>query len=252
MEFTVESLHRAGQFIPTINSNKTLEFYGTDTEELYNRNLSNQPADWHYRSKPVSYEFNSNGYRSLEWDQYDWSSSIVLFGCSRVFGVGVAGDETIDYYLNRLTGRPVINLGVASSSCWVSYHNSQLLYLHWPRPYAVVQLWTETTRLVDYRMKRIAHLGAWNTFNDPLYFEWNKFDVNADMHVKSITTSDRIMWSNTDTKYRAYSMFRSTSKSIDCEFLPFPEWTMFDKGRDLIHSGSATNQFISDFISSKL
>ena len=101
-------------------------------------------------------------------------------------------------------------------------------------------------------MKRIAHLGAWNTFNDPLYFEWNKFDVNADMHVKSITTSDRIMWSNTDTKYLAYSMFRSTSKSIDCEFLPFPEWTMIDRGRDLIHSGSATNQFISDFISSKL
>ena len=252
MEFTVESLHRAGQFIPTINSNKTLEFYGTDTQQLYESNLTSQPSDWHYRSKPISYKFNSNGYRALEWDQYDWSSSIVLFGCSRVFGVGVAGDETIDYYLNRLTGRPVITLGVASSRCWVSYHNSQLLYLHWPRPYAVVQLWTETTRLVDYRMKRIAHLGAWNTFNDPLYFEWNKFDVNADMHVKSITTSDRIMWSNTDTKYLAYSMFRSTSKSIDCEFLPFPGWTMIDRGRDLIHSGSATNQFISDFISSKL
>ena len=94
----------------------SVNFNGTDTEEAFEENLKIMSKDWSYREKKIVYNFNSDGYRTYDFNTVDWKNSIVVLGCSCVFGAGLAEDETISYNLEQLTGRQTINMGVSGAS----------------------------------------------------------------------------------------------------------------------------------------
>jgi hypothetical protein len=217
----------------------TVEFVGTDDAVTYERNLVTQPNDWHYRHKPISYVFNSAGYRASEWNHYDWSESVVLLGCSYTLGVGVAEDETVSSQLSSLLSRPVINLGVAASSCWFSYHNSQRLHKSAIRPWAIVQLWTDPSRLTEYVSNGALHLGSWSPFPG-LYGYWNASDHNSSQHVAAIQYSDRIQWHG--VKYVSASVFPAAAL-LGCELL---QTVANDLARDRQHHGRQSNRRIAE------
>jgi hypothetical protein len=66
------------------------EFMDTDRKQTYIKNIISD-ADFRARlmHRKVTYTTNSDHYRCPEWDQIDWNSSILILGCSVVFGVGV-------------------------------------------------------------------------------------------------------------------------------------------------------------------
>ena len=120
----------------------TLNFSGTDTKELFEENLKTQPDDWYYRTHEVKYTLNSFGYRTKEFDDIDWKESIVIFGCSNIFGIGVADEHTIPYFLEQLSGRPVINMGMGGSSIQTALHNSIILNdSEYPTPKVIIYAW---------------------------------------------------------------------------------------------------------------
>jgi len=139
--YSVETLIKKKQFIPmkTFSS----EWQGTDSKELYLENLQKQPLDWYYRNNRVKYTLNSKGYRTEEFKKIDWAESVVMFGCSMVYGTGVTDEDTISHNLSKIIDRPVINMGVGGSSISFSLHNSLILNSFYPTPKAILKWFTD-------------------------------------------------------------------------------------------------------------
>ena len=70
-------------------------WFDQDSRELFKKNLKSQPTSWKYRTTNITYRLNSMGYRTQEFDRIPWHKSIVLFGCSYIFGVGCELSSTI-------------------------------------------------------------------------------------------------------------------------------------------------------------
>jgi hypothetical protein len=74
-----------------------------------------------------------------------------MFGCSFIFGIGVTDEHTVPYFLEKLSGRPVINMGIPGSSIQTSLHNSIILNdSEYPIPKAVVNMFTDLNRYQLY------------------------------------------------------------------------------------------------------
>ena len=141
------------------------KFSGLDSESNFKINLVNQPTDWIYRTKEVRYTLNSQHYRCESFDKIDWSNSILIFGCSITFGVGVDDEDTISARLQQHTDFKVVNLGAGASSQQFSLYNNILLKNNNIKPKAIIHLWTDSFRTftVDEHYN-IIHNGPWNNF----------------------------------------------------------------------------------------
>lgn len=216
---------------PDINTTK---YCTSDTEELFLENLKKQPADWHYRTKEIDYKVNSRGYRTKEFSDIDWKESIVLIGCSMTAGIGVAEDETISYFLEKKSGRPVINLGVPASGLDFALYNNFLLKKNYPQPWAVVNLFTNINRLIVFKKLYVEFLGLWSENDD----YWRGHMINElNPLMKGVFNIEQIkhMWK--DTRSFEASWFDDTAHYGECSRLYFE-----NGARDLIHCGPSDNK----------
>jgi len=209
----------------------TSEYATPDTEDLFLKNLKIQPANWHYKTNKVNYRVNSDGYRTKEFDSIDWANSVVIFGCSEVFGTGVDESHTVASFLSDLIKLPVINLGVSGSSIMFSLHNSLLLNNLYPTPKAVVHLWTEYSRVISYDTHGLTHHGSWDLDKDNYMIEWAFDDINPATYASFCQMTSHQIWKDKTVYYEA-TPFPATATLFDCEHL-----IKVDHARDLVHSG---------------
>jgi hypothetical protein len=235
---------KQGHFLSVDTTSIGNEFAVSDSEELFLKNLKIMPKDWYYRTNTVNYTVNSQGYRTQEFDTIDWTNSVVIFGCSTVFGAGVDNQHTIDCFLSSLLERPVINLGVASTSIAYSLHNALILNENYPTPKAVVNLWTEYSRTAYYLPDRVDNKGSWN--DDNFVYEWLHHDSNPATHAVFAQMISHQLWKNKTAYYEA-TFFPSTAELFKCEHLP-----VLDQARDLIHYGRQTNKAIAEKIANNI
>ena len=165
----------------SVENKKNNYFLDYDSEEFFKKNLVTQPEDWHYRTKEIAYNVNSYGYRTKEFNEIDWSESIVIFGCSNVFGIGLSEDETISYNISKLTGRYVVNLGFPGGSNYISYYNSLMIKKKYGIPYSVIFIWTNGDRYTYFTKEKLIHLGTWNY---EIYTKINDKNKYTDEHKK--------------------------------------------------------------------
>lgn len=201
--------------------------------------LENISTDWHiqsndpyYQDISIKYNLNSDSYRSPEWNTINWGESIVIFGCSVTFGVGLLFEDTIGEQLSRLLNRPVINLGCCGSSIFFSYYNSLILKKHFPTPWAVIHLWTNHNRISFFDEENITHLGPWS-LNSTLYKESIRSNSNLENIATSLCFSSKFLWDS--CKFYSASTFEDTSKLLGCDYIE-----EIDKARDMIHPGRIT------------
>jgi hypothetical protein len=218
---------------PDIDSN----FYGTDTKKLFETNLKTQSDTWVYRTQPVNYSVNSDGYRTKEFKTIDWANSIVVFGCSVVFGTGVDNQHTIPAMIEQQSGIPTINMGIGGSSMMASFHNSLILNQRHPPPLAIVQLWTDYSRTVYYYKKYVEHYGVWDIEDNNYIHHWNKDEEHAKCQALFVQMASQQIW-NGRTKYYEASLFSATQKLLGCDKIN----DSYDKARDLMHNGIETNK----------
>lgn len=244
--------------IKSIKENKFLTAAGHlvkprwyDSEELFLENLKTQPDDWYYRTAEVNYTLNSEGYRAPEFDTVDWENSVVIFGCSQVFGIGVDDSDTLSSQLSNLIGKPVINLGVSGSSMMFAYHNSIILKNICVKPLAVIQMWTHHDRAVYYGSDEhnagVWNCGVWNYETLPYTRAWIDELNHSRTHALFISMASNHLWSN--TKFYEFTLFEETATAIDCKLVRSPS---FDYGRDLSHHGSYTNRVLAYQIANRL
>jgi hypothetical protein len=236
-----------GIFIP-FDTGKQQEFSSSDTQELYHKNLLTQPHDWYYRNNPIEYLANEQGYRCQEFTDIDWANSVVVFGCSNVYGVGLHTQDTVTEQLSRILARPVVNLGRPGASMQFSFDNAVILRSSYPRPWAVVNIWTSYDRTVYYESTTATNLGTWLGPRDQdfdLYMGYNRTDTNSQTRAVLLSKTSRLLWH--DTRYYEMSSFDTTAELLNCS-----SFLSRDFARDLIHSGRYTHRRVARHIAEKL
>jgi hypothetical protein len=220
-----------------------LNFYGMDSYNFYNENLKIQPEDWYYRNNSVKYTLNSEGYRSKEFKDIDWKNSIVIFGCSHVFGIGNDDKHTIPSFLEKLMGIPVINMGVVGSSIQLALHNSLMLYKRYGPPKAVIYCWTSLMR----------HLIYLNNYSTPIINNSDLLNSKIAQHFIPFNLVNielvRNIWED-KTKMYEFSTFNQTAKLCGCHSLG--TGIDGDYARDLSHFGWKTNKLYAERICQKI
>lgn len=227
------------------------EFQGSDTKSTFDENLKTQPDDWYYRTNKIKYTLNSEGYRTREFCDIDWENSIVMFGCSFIFGTGVDDTHTIPYFLEKNLGIPVVNMGIGGSSIQLDYHNSIMMEKKYPSPKAIIYVWTSLTRdLVYTKDDGVLRRGKWN--NELVKTNPTNIVAHNLINIMSI----RNLWKN-KTIVLEYSFFNQTKriikKTIDKDVIVynFPE-KEFDLARDLHHYGKKSNYIIANSVKKNL
>jgi len=196
----------------------------------------------------TNYCVNSAGYRTDEFDTIDWKKSIVIFGCSMVFGEGLDAEQTISYQLSKLLNCPVINMGVTGSSIQYSVHNQLILKQNFPTPCAVVNLWTEYSRCTLYS-KMPNTYGPWNTDKGSYGDLWNQDPINSQVNALLMQSISRQLWNNTQ-HYEA-TFFTSTQSVLNCEQLN-GHLTDTDYANDGQHPGPLATQAVSELLAKVL
>lgn len=220
------------KFISYCGRNCIEDFRPDDDKKSFNRNLRKQPTDWIYRTKEVNYSLNELGFRNNSFENINWNDSIVLFGCSFVFGVGLAYEDTIAYQLSSILNLNVVNLGVPGSGIDLACYNSLILHNFFPRPKAVVHIWSLISRYCDF----IKHDSYGNeTINgaQPYLPSLNgyTYTLNWDNRSRIYRMMDNAIWAN-KTQYVELSFFLDTALDFK-----IPALDMVDYARDLLHPG---------------
>jgi hypothetical protein len=234
-----------------LKTKKVWKYTGLDNKNSYLENLKKQPEDWYYRNNEVNYTLNSYGYRTKEFDTIDWENSIIIFGCSNVFCTGVDDNHTISYFLEKITNKTVVNMGIPGSSIFAALCTSFFVKNNFPKPLAVIFAWTSLERFTRFNTSYIESYASWNM--DKKFF--NTYgDIKVDIILKNLMyiSFARNIW-NDYCQYYEYTHFQSTKKSfpmsnMDC----FDYWNKIDFGRDMLHHGPKTNLKIALDISKRL
>jgi hypothetical protein len=218
--------------------NKTFRFLSTDTEDLFRKNLKKQHYLWTYRRKQISYSHNEFGFRSRSFENLDWANAVVVFGCSNVYGTGLAHEDCVCSIMEEKLGRPVINFGIHGGSVELAFYNSLILCNNFTTPAAVVHLWTSLDRYTDItdKVKNVVPI------HDDYFakINWNK---KSEFYV----LADRTIWKN-KTVYYESSFWNETADTLNIDRLP----PTVDSARDLSHPGIETNKLFADFLVEKL
>lgn len=206
-----------------------------DTEELYKQNLKRQPQDWYYRTNPVEYVWNANGYRAPEWRHVDWNASHLIFGCSYVAGIGVTTEHTLNHQLSQLLGEPVINLGVSAAGPTVIQFNSLRLADFRPKSVSIVV--PEITRYTMFDADNPMNLvpGSLDYIKDLAYRKFYELylaqDINSSLHGFLAIDSARALWQALGVPTYVYRFHEAN---------PYPAELLdiIDFGRDLVPNGA--------------
>jgi hypothetical protein len=218
---------------------------GTDTNDVFQTNLKRQPSNWHYSVNPVRYTVNSKGYRTKEFKKIKWEESVVLFGCSNTFGVGLDDKDTLAARLENIIGMPVINMGQGGTSMNYNLHNSVILANGYPTPRAVVQVWPSFYRCVYYQSHSIENYGHWNIEKNNYMDLWSKSDTNLKVNAIMTQTIFKQIWKDRTSIYEC-SFNGDSAELLECASYCDPNESKKgitayqDFARDLMHPGIET------------
>lgn len=202
------------------------------------------PGNVHFNNLNRHISVNKNGYRTAEFETIDWKNSIVVFGCSTVFGTGLDENETICYHLREMLNKPVINMGVPASSIMYSVYN-QLALKEQYTPYAVINLWTSLPRHTYFIDQKPINLGPWVDSRElgkhlhMFYSLWSLSDQNVNKNAQFLKRIADTFW--TDTKHIQASFFEDTANLFDIEFLQIA-----DHAADGTHPGPLTAMDVAE------
>ena len=236
---------RKNRFLPA-SRGIGIDFVRTDNSKLFEKHLKSMPTNWYYRTNQVRYTVNSENYRTTEFDSIDWQQSIVIFGCSNVFGTGLTDDDTISANLERIVDRPVINMGMGGTGMQFAMHNSTILRSRYSIPYAVVHIWSGIERCMIYDDISVSNFTPSDNNNEFLVDHWCMDITNSHAHGMFIQLAEKLKWKDCCRYYDA-SFFENTASTLNCDLL-----SCVDKARDNMHPGRDTARLTAQKIAENI
>jgi hypothetical protein len=131
----------------------TVDFVGGDHEGKFKENLNTQPDDWYYRTRKITYSYNSLGHRCKDVEDIDLDNYLLFAGCSHAEGIGLELEKTYSYLVAEMLGCDYYNLALGGSGIDLMTHNLTM----WnnrilKKPKALIILWPHETRfLTSYK-----------------------------------------------------------------------------------------------------
>jgi len=210
-----------------------VEFYGWDSLENFENNRIKQSIYWTYHTKEIQYTLNSHGYRAAEFNSIDWANSILVFGCSFIFGVGVDDIDTLPSRLNSLVDYPVVNMGIAGGSAMHMWALTTQLVDHNITPKACVYIWPGLSRVACFEANNLHRCwGPWTTPDTGNLGPWN-YEHHGNAYFNLTKASVMQQWPNVQQQHWTWNDY---TYKIGGKFTG-PLLTCYDKGRDLTHPG---------------
>lgn len=128
-------------------ANDTLLWFQTDEEEDFIRNSAAGKIDVYYTGKQIEYKFNSQGYRTIEIEDFE-DDFVLAMGCSYTEGVGNLEKDTWPALLGKQLSMPCYNFGISGSGTPIHLYNTfQWIKNNYPLPKAVVFQLPEASRI---------------------------------------------------------------------------------------------------------
>ena len=215
---------------------------GLDSYEEFKKILKKSPPDWIYRTKKITFNHNSLGFREKELDLVDWNNSIVILGCSHVYGDSIAEEDTAARVLEKQISMPVVNLGVCGGSVELAFYNSLVLYKMGVMPKAIIQNWTELDRYANFKQDtKTSQITS-------SHVDKRKYISQVDWSIKSLfyRLAFNAIWENKTFIYEC-SFFKHTASKFDIDLNKY-----VDFGRDNSHPGIISNKLLADKITDVL
>jgi hypothetical protein len=102
--------------------NTAMQFYGTDSQQLFERNLKYR-TNWIYSDKEVTYHFNSDGLR-MKKNLTEIDDNYILFsGTSYSMGIGLHEDDRFSNIVSNKLNLDFINCAGPTYSCKIQTIN---------------------------------------------------------------------------------------------------------------------------------
>lgn len=168
---------------------KTLNWCSSDSEERFTANLnsldtlrllgSNGWIDSDHPRTKLTYEFNSQGFRSREINVD--TRGIAVFGCSFTTGIGLPAYELYHYYLGLQIKLPVDNFGVLGASNGLMFRLAQY-WLPVLKPHLVVLQTTFKERFEIINQDNVSNVMSpqWKEItNQSVFRNWWFTDTNS-------------------------------------------------------------------------
>lgn len=191
--------------------------------------------------------FLPSNYRT-DLSSVKWEDSVVVFGCSMVYGVGLEEFNSLTFHLSRLLKCPVVNMGVNGSSMNFSLHNQLVLHKSYPRPKAVINIWTEYSRSSYYNRDYISNYDPWNITLNSYGDIWTKDPAHSKTQAIMTQHIARTLWK--DIPYYEATFFRETEQLLGCDLL-LSHANESDYADDGIHPGPVAIHKSARFISKR-
>jgi len=219
-------------------------WYGIDSKKLFLENKKNKNNQWEYFNKNIIYKLNEQGYRCSSFSTIDWSNSVVIMGCSHIFGLGNATEDTIPVLIEESINTNVINMGQLGASSLFQCINAQTLIENNKIPKSIIVLWPDKYRTSYFSDDDKNNIyGIWSMYGKEKYETSKYFEeyIKSSRHVEMMDSylrmSFKYMWQNIGV-----NVIEVNSSDI----------TPIDTARDLIHWGVNTNKEVSKLMLKKL
>ena len=218
---------------------KTVLWDTSDNESIYLKHLTNSKSKLQleklgYIDAPITYAFNSQGFRTHEFNQ---SADAVCFGCSFTMGTGLFEYQTWPAQLTEISGLTTTNLAHAGSSNDTALRMA-VHYLPILKPCYAFWLQTDRNRIeiLDDQLNLCVNLLATDQ-SDDLYHQdnfvkqWFASDSNQQIHLEKNTRAFKHLCNELD---------------IICVVLSRNTVVQLDLARDLMHPGVKSNRALAE------
>lgn len=138
------------------------DFYGSDSRELYTRNLKNRNQEWLYREREITYNFNMQGLRMKKNINEVESDYIYFSGTSFGMGIGINEKDRFSELVSSALSLDMINYAGPTYSMKLQilsffnfikkFNKPKILVIEYP-PSAGYTFFENTTAMMYYMNK---------------------------------------------------------------------------------------------------
>jgi hypothetical protein len=232
-------------------ANKTIYWYGNDSEEVYNKNLADpiqysrlKAGGW--INTTIEYQYNSNGFRGSEFDSAH--NHFCVFGGSIVNGIGLLYEQLYPTIIANQLNIQCFNFGQPGGSndtafrlalTWIpklkpkfviyqTTFKSRVEMIELPNHEYQTPVWQKKppARAEIYGIQTVAPGRTAQINRDHLYKNWVMHDLNQDL-----------------LKLKNLLAFRQLCKECNCQLIETADDNFdtdldhMDRARDLYHPG---------------
>jgi len=225
------------------HKNKLLDWFPTDTQELFNKNLHTQRQELEkngWAERKIEYQFDDLGFRKQLKNNFE--KDILFLGCSFTFGVGINYENSFTNIVADALGKNNVNWAVPGSSNDTAFRLCKQ-YLQKKTPSMVILNSPPPHRLElfsDYNEGSQSHnITSSHRQGNPLL--GGNFECPIEFF------DERFSLLNREKNILAMEMLCSKNK-IKFLHLNAEDMMLIDLGRDLAHPGVRSNQLFADKI----